>query len=374
MVSGPANDAQLLNNQCYGNREHGIYISMGADRSIIIGNYLYNNGDATLGRGSGLQINADGFYWPSVGAVVEQNVVYGNANNGFSFQGLQDSLIANNLVYENDSSIAVIFSKGSMDNSFVNNTVISNPTSASATSRAIDIGLSGQYPPNTGNQFFNNILVAVGGIPLAFQTVNPPAASDFNLLWAGLNLPIVLNDATFQTWSLAQWQGAGFDQHSLVGDPLFVGPSLGDYHLQTTSPAYDSGVALDAASEPILSSAGQGYEMGDYGYETLLTSAPLNMDQAPYAKNRSFSVAENQTLTISPQWGVVASSQSYTGSPLTALLVSGSGPTHGTLTLNSDGSFTYVPVTGFVGTDTFIYEVIDGLLLSNPATVTITVS
>ena len=224
MVAGLGNDAQLLNNRAYDNREHGIYISMGADRSLIIGNYLYNNGDATLGRGSGLQVNADGFYWPSVGAVIEQNIVHDNVNNGFSFQGLQDSLIANNVVYGNHSPMAVIVAKGSMDNSFVNNTVISNPTSASTICKAIDIGLSGNYPPNTGNQFFNNILVAVGGIPLAFQSANPPAASDFNFFWAGLNRPIVLNDKTFQSWSFAQWQGAGFDQHSLVGDPLFVAP------------------------------------------------------------------------------------------------------------------------------------------------------
>ena len=112
--------------------------------------------------------------------------------------------------------------------------------------------------------------------------------------------------------------------------------------------------------------------MGAYGYETLLTSAPLNMDQAPYAKNRSRSVAENQTLAVLPQSGVVASSQSYTGRPLTAILVQ--GPAHGTLTLKPDGSFLYTPALGFIGTVTFIYEVSDGLLLSNPATATIKVS
>jgi hypothetical protein len=116
---------------------------------------------------------------------------------------------------------------------------------------------------------------------------------------------------------------------------------------------------------------GQGYEMGAYGYETLLTSAPLDMDQAPYAKKRSLSVAENKTLTVSPQYGIVATSQSYTGRRLTAILVQ--GPAHGTLKLKSDGSFIYTPNLGFLGTDTFIYEVSDGLQLSNPATATITV-
>jgi parallel beta-helix repeat protein len=371
LTGGQADGIQILDDQCYDNREHGIYIGAGADRSVIIGNTLYDNGNTASGRGSGLQINADGTFWPSVGAVVERNDVYDNVNNGFSFQGLQDSLIANNVIYGNHSATAVVLAKGSIDNSFVNNTVIS-PTNASAITRAVDIGSSGNYPPNTGNQFFNNILVAVGGIPLTFQNANPPAASDFNLLWAGLNRPIALNDTTLQRWSLAQWQRAGSDQHSLIGDPLFIAPSLGDFHLNTTSLAYDSGVALNAASQPSLSSMGQGYEMGAYGYETLLTSAPLNMDQAPYAKKRSIGVAENQTLTVSPQYGIVATSQSYTGRPLTAILVQ--GPAHGTLKLKSDGSFIYTPNLGFIGTVTFIYEVSDGLQLSNPATVTINVS
>ena len=34
-------------------------------------------------------------------------------------------------------------------------------------------------------------------------------------------------------------------------------------------------------------------------------------------------------------------------------------PTNGTVTLAADGSFTYTPVTGFVGTDTFTYRAAD---------------
>jgi hypothetical protein len=214
--------------------------------------------------------------------------------------------------------------------------------------------------------------VAVGGIPLTFQNANPPAVSDFNLLWAGLNRPIALNDTKFQSSSLAQWQAKGYDPHSLVGDPFFVAPTLGDFHLSPTSLAGNAGVALDTNSQPVMSTLGQGWDMGAYGYQTTLTSAPLNMSQHPWANNRSFGVTLDGTLTVSTSHGVVATSESYTGRPLFAILVQST--TQGTLTLNSDGSFTYVPGTGFVGTDTFIYEVSDGLLLSNPATVTITVS
>ena len=56
---------------------------------------------------------------------------------------------------------------------------------------------------------------------------------------------------------------------------------------------------------------------------------------------------------------------------LTAVLVT--GPSHGTLTLNPDGSFTYVPDPNYNGTDTFTYAVSDGTTTSAPVTVTLNV-
>src|SRR6266702_2148618 len=52
---------------------------------------------------------------------------------------------------------------------------------------------------------------------------------------------------------------------------------------------------------------------------------------------------------------------------MTASLASGVG--HGTLTFNTDGSFTYVPNAGYVGSDSFTYHVSDGLAYGNTATV-----
>ena len=48
-------------------------------------------------------------------------------------------------------------------------------------------------------------------------------------------------------------------------------------------------------------------------------------------------------------------------------------PTNGTVTLASDGSFTYTPNANFNGTDSFTYTASDGTAVSNIATVTITV-
>lgn len=57
---------------------------------------------------------------------------------------------------------------------------------------------------------------------------------------------------------------------------------------------------------------------------------------------------------------------------LSAVLLS--GPSHGTLTLESDGSFSYAPNADYNGTDSFTYKANDGTEDSNVATVTIAVA
>jgi len=51
-----------------------------------------------------------------------------------------------------------------------------------------------------------------------------------------------------------------------------------------------------------------------------------------------------------------------------------SGPSHGKLTLNADGSFTYSPDDNFNGSDSFTYRASDGSLASDSAKVTLTVT
>ncbi|MDR3636948.1 MAG: Ig-like domain repeat protein [Isosphaeraceae bacterium] len=80
-------------------------------------------------------------------------------------------------------------------------------------------------------------------------------------------------------------------------------------------------------------------------------------------------VAYNSSLN-QPE-GVLFNDSDPDGDPLTAQLVS--GPSHGAVTLNADGSFTYAPVSGYYGPDSFTYQANDGQLNSNVATVSLTV-
>ena len=95
-------------------------------------------------------------------------------------------------------------------------------------------------------------------------------------------------------------------------------------------------------------------------------------DYPPVANNDSYTTGENTVLNVLPT-GVLANDTDADNDPLTAQLVS---PTsHGNLTLNANGSFTYTPAAGFSGTDSFTYNANDGTLNSvTPATVTLTVT
>ncbi|HVS36074.1 MAG TPA: Ig-like domain-containing protein, partial [Gemmataceae bacterium] len=95
------------------------------------------------------------------------------------------------------------------------------------------------------------------------------------------------------------------------------------------------------------------------------------VNQPPTAVNDAYSLNENGSLSIQKP-GVLANDSDPDNDPITAVL--SAGPSHGTLTLNADGSFVYAPNTGFYGTDSFTYRAFDGNLYSNVATVTLTVN
>ncbi|MGQ9871046.1 Ig-like domain-containing protein [Leptodesmis sp.] len=101
-----------------------------------------------------------------------------------------------------------------------------------------------------------------------------------------------------------------------------------------------------------------------------ITVTPVN--QPPVAVNDSYTTGSSGSLLITTP-GILANDTDIDSSNLSAVLVS--SPANGTLNLNSNGSFTYVPRAGFTGTDSFTYRANDGSLNSlNTATVNIIVT
>jgi subtilisin family serine protease len=94
-------------------------------------------------------------------------------------------------------------------------------------------------------------------------------------------------------------------------------------------------------------------------------------DAAPVAANDRYRTVEDKTLVRSGRHGLLANDTDVDGQTLTAMLVS--GPSHGTLVLNSDGGFIYRPAADYSGSDSFTYKASDGMLYSHVATVALTI-
>jgi VCBS repeat-containing protein len=93
---------------------------------------------------------------------------------------------------------------------------------------------------------------------------------------------------------------------------------------------------------------------------------------APVARDDPYSTNEDATLTVNAANGVLNNDTDADSPVLTA--IKDSDPAHGTLSLASDGSFTYTPVANYSGGDSFTYHANDGSNSSASATVTITVN
>lgn len=109
------------------------------------------------------------------------------------------------------------------------------------------------------------------------------------------------------------------------------------------------------------------------GGQSAATTVTLNVNAVPEAVNDSYTAIEDTELVVTVNDGVLDNDTDANGGTLTATVVT--QPQHGTLTLNANGSFSYVPAANFSGTDGFSYTVSDGQGgTSNVAAVTITVT
>jgi VCBS repeat-containing protein len=97
-----------------------------------------------------------------------------------------------------------------------------------------------------------------------------------------------------------------------------------------------------------------------------LSGSGIQPNRPPDAADVSLPMNEDQSL-----FGVI-SVLDPDGDPVSLFV--NSPAAHGTLTLNSDGSFTYTPNPNYNGEDSFTYGASDWSLPSNYATVTITVN
>jgi hypothetical protein len=104
-----------------------------------------------------------------------------------------------------------------------------------------------------------------------------------------------------------------------------------------------------------------------------LTLVPGSLKAAPIAADDTYNCIGNVGITLNAAQGVLTNDISPDGTAITVTAFTGSTP-HGTLSLTSNGSFTYNPTAGYSGPDSFTYTLTSGSGKTNTGILNITVS
>ncbi len=206
-----------------------------AGDNIIEYNHIYN-----IGRG--LLSDMGGIYTLGLqpGTRLRYNLIHdveGYLYGGWGLytdEGSTDILIENNVVYN------------TMDGGFVQHygreNIVRN--NIFAFSRAWQIRRGRDKEDHISFTLERNVIYFDTGKLLGGKWTNGNFRFDNNLYWdtSGAELD-------FPGGSLEHWQAQGYDQHSLIADPLFVDPDSRDFTLQPDSPAFELGfVPIDLSS------------------------------------------------------------------------------------------------------------------------------
>ena len=229
--------------------------------------------------------------------------------------------------------------------------------------------------------------------PLSYQSQTPPVAITSSLTLAdpgdstiaGATVSITSGfDSGADTLSFTNQNGITGSYDSSTGVlTLFGDASLADYQAALRSVEFSTSDDSASPAARLVS-----FQVTDTNSETSNT-ATRTIDvteaaQPPTAINQSYNAVGNTTLAV----GTTVTGPAATVNASQGLLDGDSGdascgtlsvtgnttPAHGTVTVNPNGTFTYLPSAGFTGTDTFQYTITCGSSgKTASATVTITV-
>ena len=349
----------------------GNYIGVGSTGTIALGNgasgIVIDTANDTIGGTSAAAGNVisangqDGVDLASANAtVVEGNLIgtdatgtkpLGNTQDGVFVSGDDNTIgSANTIAYNGGNGVTIGYSSSdlSFGDQVTFNSIFSNGK------LGIDLGDDGVTPNNP-----DNLRPGPNGFQ-NYPVLTTAASFDGNSGVAG-----TLNskpNATYliQLFGNATPNPSGFGEGQVLLASFDVttnasGNAVFNQFIYQQAPAFVSATATDAAGDtsefasdiPVVASA-----------------------QSIYAGNDSYTVDENSTFTVSAP-GVQANDVNLSSTINQFRSIEVTGPSHGALALNSDGSFTYTPKSGFVGTDSFTYDDNNGTTTSNVATVTI---
>lgn len=183
----------------------------------------------------------------------------------------------------------------------------------------------------------------------------PDATDDSYIADAGNGLTVGTNDGLLAN--------DGDDDGDLLAASLVSGPCHGTVTINSDGSFIYTADSAYVGGDSFVYRASDGYLYTD-------ATAQIEVGHAPVAADDNYSLSPNVTDSVPASSGVLQNDTDADGDTLAASLVS--DPAHGSLTLNSDGSFSYTPDSGFHGVDSFTYAASDGVASSN-ATVAIAV-
>ncbi len=362
---------EISNSTISGNKDGaygGLYLASQAPL-LVVNSTVTNNSGFTVG----------GIYSTSPNVQLLNTIVAGNllsSSEGFPVPDLESDLRGgvtsrgHNIFGEADNVFIVsdrVTSPGPHSTDIVG--TVANPINA----------LLGPLQDNGGSTLTHAFLAGSaalnGGDPTAFDV--PPtdqrgyARAGFVDIGAFENqAPIAVADETSTNEEESVVIDVLTNDIELDGEAIHVVGIDGVEH--GTATLNDDGTVLFSPDPNFHGLASFSYTVEDsvgYQSQAQVTIDVLSVNDGPVAED-DFVIIDEDTLA---QIGVLQNDTDVDGDSLT---VSGivSGPAHGAVVINEDGTITYTPSPNFFGEDSFIYTVSDGNGGTDQATVTISIN
>jgi len=245
-----SNNVLIENNTLYGSgEEHGIYFSNSADNPTIRSNRIYDNyangihmnGDLSAGGYAG--VTGDGII---SGALIEYNVIYGNGEGGgggINMDGVQNSTIKNNLLYDNHASGITLYRiDGAQGGSNV--TIEDNTIDMASDGRwALHIFDTSGAVTARRNILYNRS-ASNGGLNHSNSADVTNVSSNYNIFGGTATIGI---DSPYSSSALSAWQGSHTDeQNSRTStlSQLFIDSVSRNYSLVYTGFGFSAGAVI----------------------------------------------------------------------------------------------------------------------------------
>ena len=253
--------------------------------------------------------------------------------------------VAANATFANLATPAGWNSQGSVDIASGSATLSEISTSQTRLSQVFMLGEQDRY-----------LSFTLSGTALDNLTGAPDDAFEVALLDATTGLSVLGSNGLTRTDAFLNLQGDGTEHAASSVTRIDNADGSRTYRVDLTGVAKNTAVNLS-------------FDLLGFGQDNShVTLSDIRVSGLPQLRDDVATLAEDNLLTFDP----FAQADTQLKPLLASHIVT--GPAHGALAVNADGTFAYTPDLDYFGTDSFSYRLSDGPLDSNLATVSLTVT